>query len=104
MNNILDKDNNIIKKICKICNLLKNKDEFYNNDTRCKECKYIYQKERNESTKQMIKELQNKLDKIQFINNIMIENILKKDTEIQTLREEIYKIKEKDKRIAFSFN
>lgn len=98
MNNILDKDNNVIKKYCKNCKILKTIDSYYKWELKCKECKYLYQKEKTESTKQLIKNLQDKLNKTQDINNMLIENNIKKDIEIKTLRDENEKLKMANKR------
>lgn len=38
--------NNSEYKTCNICGLIKKYNEFYNTDTRCKNCKSEYQKQR----------------------------------------------------------
>lgn len=98
MNNIIDKDNNIVNKYCKSCNLLKPNDDFYKGELKCKRCKYLCQKEKTESKKSLIKYLQDKIEKTQNINNMLIENNIKKDGEIKILRTENDKLKILNKR------
>lgn len=104
MNNILDKDNNVINKYCKKCNELKTVDDFYKDELKCKNCKYLNQKEKIESTKQLIKSLYDKIEKLHNINNMLIENNIKKDTEIILLRDENEKLKILKKRKGAIFD
>lgn len=96
--NILDKDNNIIKKYCKICKTLKINTEFYKGELKCKNCKYLCQKEKIESTKILIKNLQDRIEKMQDINNMLVENNVIKDIEIKELRKENTELKLLNKR------
>lgn len=80
-------------KYCKFCDKTKNKSDFYDKDAKCKQCKFLYQKDRLNNNKNSTKSLNNKIDKIQDINNKLIESLLKKDLEIEKLTEEINKLK-----------
>lgn len=87
------------KKKCKSCNEDKNKSDFYGRDIKCKECKSLEQKDRNKHKKDLTKTLNEKIDKLQDINNQLIESLLQKDLEIQNLTKEINKLKlEKSKK------
>lgn len=104
MNNILDKDKNVINKYCKRCNVLKPFDNFYKGELKCKNCKYLIQKEKIESTKQLIKMLYDKIEKLHNINNMLIENNIKKDAEIKILRDENERLKILKKRNGTIFD
>lgn len=52
--------NNLEYKTCNICGLIKKHVDFYNTDTRCKNCKCEYQKKRRLINKE------NKILKIKF--------------------------------------
>jgi hypothetical protein len=54
--------NNEKYKTCNICGLIKNHDDFYNKDTRCKDCKCEYQKKRRLINKDKKTELKKKED------------------------------------------
>lgn len=54
--------NNLEYKTCNICGLIKDYDEFYNTDTRCKKCKCEYQKKRRLINKEKNIELKKKED------------------------------------------
>lgn len=96
--------NNILNIYCRSCNLLKTNEDFYNGELKCKKCKYLSQKEKIESTKQLIKTLYDKIEKVQNINNMLIENNINKDTEIKILRDENEKLKIFKKRNGAIFN
>lgn len=80
-------------KKCKGCNKIKDKSDFYGRDIKCKECKSSEQKDRIKHKKDLTKTLNEKIDKIQDINNKLIESLLQKDLEIQNLTKEINKLK-----------
>lgn len=79
-------------KYCKFCEKTKNKSDFYEKDAKCKQCKFLYQKDRLNNNKNSTKSLSNKIDKLQDINNQLIESLLKKDLEIERLTKELNKV------------
>lgn len=79
-------------KYCKFCEKTKNQSDFYPRDAKCKQCKFLYQKDRLNNNKDSNKSLNNKIDKLQDINNQLIESLLKKDLEIERLTKELNKV------------
>lgn len=57
MFSIIDKDNDVKKKICKYCNEIKSDNEFYPKDAKCKKCKSIYTKQKSHTIKEHYKHL-----------------------------------------------
>ena len=56
-----NKDNEKVWKVCTICGLAKEINNFYNKDNRCKPCKIAYNKQRRHIKIQQLKEYKEKM-------------------------------------------
>jgi hypothetical protein len=78
--------NNSEYKTCNICGLIKKYNEFYNTDTRCKNCKSEYQKQRRLINKDKKMEMKQKEE----LNDKVLKNICSYyENQIDRLEKEI---------------
>lgn len=98
MYNIIDKDKNITQKLCVNCNSIKYIKNFYEKDSNCIKCRSLLNKEKRIQLKETMKILYEKMDKLQNINNMLIEKNIKKDKLNRKLQDELNNIKDRYKR------
>lgn len=85
-------------KNCSNCDIFKSYNDFYDKDSKCIKCRSIINKQKRSNNRKTLIDFQDKMEKLQGLNNMLIEENIKKDKIITELYEEIKELKNKHKR------